>query len=184
MTMIEFTNTQCRCGCKTVLLGKKSRFAQGHDARFVSQLKQLALDSDKGLHATITLVDRSTDPATQSQESVIETLRQLGSPALVAKLESGFHKELDRNTERAARKTKAALAREDAKGRRTSRTKPTPAEQAATEADPADPVDGIVDLDTLIASVGTGDTPEPAVEGEAPVAFKRAGRVRRGAKEA
>lgn len=173
---IEFTNTQCRCGCKQVLSGKKSRFAQGHDARFVSAMRQIAIDGDKGLHTEVTLIDRSSDPAQQSMVSAIEAVERLGSPALKEKLISGFRKEQGRIEDKAQRQTKAALARENAKQRRTSKTK----DEAKADEVPAEDVadlDAIaapVDLDTLEA------TSQAAVEGEKPVTFKNGGRTRRG----
>lgn len=188
-TTIEFTNTTCRCGCGTVLGGKKSRFAQGHDARFVSAMKQIALDSDKGLHAEVTLVDKSTDPATQSRETVKNAVETLGSTPLMEKLISGFKKEQGRMEERAARTAKAEQAKLDraaAKARTPKEGKPargkakSPATQKAEAA-----AEGAIDLDTLAPTSDVADldaivAPVAAVEGEAPVARPNGGRTRRG----
>lgn len=195
---IEFTNTQCRCGCGQVLSGKKSRFAQGHDARFVSAMRTEALESEKGLHAEVTLIDRSTDPATQTMVSVKNAVEELGSTALMEKLISGFRKEQGRQEERAKREAAKAIAKENAKDRRTSAaaTKATkgakaksPAEQAAEVADGANPVEvpvaDVADLDAITEAAPAIDLDslapaEATVEGEAPVSRKNGGRTRRG----
>lgn len=174
MQTITTTNTTCNCGCGQVLTGKKSRFAQGHDARFVSSMRTIALEGEKGLHTEVKHEDRSTDPATQSMISVQEAVERLGSPALREKLISGFRKERSRQEDRTKRDAAKAIAKENAKGRRTSAKVEKAAKAAAEVGDEASPV--AIDLDSLAEA----PAPEATVEGEKPVNHKNGGRTRRG----
>ena len=59
-TTLEIHPNKCNCGCGASV-GKKSRFAQGHDARFVSNMRQVALQGEKGMHTEVTVLDHNTE---------------------------------------------------------------------------------------------------------------------------
>ena len=106
----EVATTLCYCGCETPVMGKKSRFAPGHDARYVGVAARTLL-ADNGLAN----IDNAVIKARAGEIS-----RDL-SPALAAKFEKMAANLLAKETAKVGRKearlaSRKAQAKDGLKG--------------------------------------------------------------------